>query len=135
MNSTNIIAQKYVKENPYRVPHGYFESMPQRIGEKIDQISSPKRSNVYMRSFQTSLRSQLALAASLILMMGLGYGVLRIIIPGFTDSDLSYTENISLFNSYSLLQNDEWEEDLDSEDIISFLTDQGISPNAIAFLD
>lgn len=123
-------------ENPYRVPHGYFEMLPQRIGEKIGQTSTnERRANVHSLSFRKSIRPQLAFAASLILMIGLGYGVVRLITPAHNDSDLSYTEHISLFNSYSLLQDDEWEDALDSEDIISFLTDYGISPNTIAFLD
>lgn len=135
MQRTNIIEQKELRENPYRVPHGYFDLLPQLIGKKIAPPSKQESAPVHSLSFGKSLRSQLALAASFILMMGMGYGVVRLITPNDFDTDLSYTENISLFNSYSLLQGEEWEDELDSEEIISYLTDHGISPNALAFLD
>ena len=126
MLTTHFIKQAHLKENPFRVPHGYFDLLSQQTGERISQIS-PRN--------HFPFRNQLALAASFILMVGLGYGVVKWITPKFDDTDISYTEQYSPFKTYVLLQDEELDEPLDSEQIITFLTEHGISPNTIAFLD
>lgn len=135
MNRLHIIEQKHLKENPFSVPDGYFSLLPQRLHKQISKISAEEYPVVQFSSFKTRLKSQLSLAASLVIMIGMGYAIVHFISPNRSDRDLSYTEYISLFNSYSLLQNDEWENAFDSEDIISYLTDHGISPDAIAYLE
>jgi len=136
MQHRNHIWQIEAKGNPFCVPHGYFDLLPQRMGEKIGPTCTQGRTHLHTTlSFKKRLRAQLSLAASLILMIGLGYGMVRLITPNHADTDLSYTENISLLSSYTLLQDNEWDNALDSEEIISYLTDHGVSPNAIAYLD
>ena len=136
MQTGNNIEQTHLKNNPFRVPQGYFDLLPQQVGQKIAQMSVQEvfddRSGFSIRKI---VRPQLALAASFALMIGLGYGIVRLVTPDFVEVESSNTEHISLFRTYTLLQNDEWEEAFDSEQIIAFLTEQGISPYAIASLD
>jgi len=136
MQSVNNIKHTYLKNNPFRVPNDYFDLLPQQIGEKITQISAHETlAVVQTRSFRKSINAQLALAASFVLMIGIGYGLIRLITPNRTDAELFDPDHISLFNTYTLLQNDEWEKELDSESIITFLTEHRISPYSIAALE
>ena len=126
MQNTHMAEHTDLKNNPFRVPHGYFESLPQLIEQKRVRASTP--------SIRV-ISSRLAYAASFVLLIGLGYGLMRLIVPGLSDNDLPDTENLSLFKTYTLLQHDEQEDSFDSEQIITFLTEHGISPNAVAVLD
>ena len=125
MQTTNNILHTHFKENPFRVPHGYFDSLPQQIGQKMGKTSPQRR----------ILRPQLALAASFALMIGLGYTLVRLITPNRADTEFSYTESVSPFTTYTLLQSDEWNDSLDPESIITFLTEQNISLYAISSID
>ena len=136
MQSVNNIDHTHLKNNPFRVPHGYFDLLPQQVGEKIAQMSAQETYEVASTiSFRKSIRPQLSLAASFVLMIGLGYGLVRLLTPYRGDTELFDTDHISLFKTYTLLQNDEWEEELDSESIITFLTEHRISPYSLAALD
>ena len=136
MKPINIIEHTHLKENPFRVPYGYFDSLSQQTSQQISQFSSEELSGLHSTpSFKKMFVSQLFLAASFVLMLGIGFGLVKMILPNSDDTDLPYTEHISVFSTYTLLQNDDLSEPLDSEEIITFLTEQGISPNAIAFLD
>ena len=136
MRTANFIEHTDLKNNPFRVPHGYFDLLPQQIGQKIAQTSTRNALDVPLGlSFRRILSPQLAWAASFILMIGLGYGIARLTVSDPVDSELFSIDHISLFKTYTLLQCDELDDSLDSEDIIAFLTEHRISPNAIAFLD
>ena len=136
MQTTRDIKHTHLKNNPFSVPDGYFDLLPQYIGQKIAHISTQqtRRIGVDFSVFKR-FNAQLALAASFILMIGLGYGLVRLITPKSVDTDPFDSEPLSVFNTYSLLQDDEWEDSIDSEQIITYLTEHGISPNAIAYLD
>jgi len=128
MQTTKMIERADLKSNPFSVPHGYFDLLPQQIDQKIVK-------GTHRIPFTRAVRLQLAYAASIVLFIGLGYGLLQLITSERSDVDFPYSENISLFKAYTLLQNDDAEEPYDSEQIITFLTEHGISPNAIAVLE
>jgi hypothetical protein len=136
MQTANNIIHAHIKKNPFCVPDGYFESLPQQIGHKMSAVSARNVLGTHsVSSFRKVIRPQLALAASFALMITLGYGLVRLITPHRVENESSYVEHISLFQTYALLQSVEREESLDSESIITFLTDQGISLYAIASID
>jgi hypothetical protein len=136
MQNTNATEHTHLKHNPFRVPHGYFDLLPQRTGQKIVQMSTQEAHDMSLGfSFRKQIIPQLALAASFVLMIGLGFGIVRLATPNLSDTDIFDPDHLSVFKTYTLLQNDEWEETLDSEQIIIFLTEHGISPYAIAALD
>jgi len=136
MQTTYNIAHTHLKKNPFSVPDGYFDLLPQQIGQKIARISTEQTHGAYSGSpVFKRLSAQLALAASFVLMIGLGYGLIRLITPKSVDSDPFDAAPISVFKTYTLLQNDEWEDPIDSEQIITFLTERGISPLAVVSFD
>jgi len=136
MKTINIIEHTHFKENPFRVPQGYFDSLSQQMSQRISLLSSDEISDLHSApSFRKMFVSQLSLAASFVLMLGIGFGLVKMILPKSTDADFPFTDHISVFNTYTLLQNNDLDKPLDSEEIITFLTEKGISPNAIAFLD
>ena len=136
MQTTRDIKYTHLKSNPFSVPDGYFDLLPQYVGQKIAHRSTQQTRRVSM-DFSVFKRfgAQLALAASFVLMIGLGYGIVRLVTPKSVDTDPFDSEPLSVFKTYSLLQDDEWDEPIDSEEIITYLTEHGISPNAIAYLD
>ncbi|MDR2586505.1 MAG: hypothetical protein LBC84_09895 [Prevotellaceae bacterium] len=136
MQHIHKIEHTHLRSNPYGVPQGYFDLLPQQIGQIITQVSASGGQEVGSgSSLRMRLRAQLALAASFVLLIGLGYGIVWLVTPEKVDRDPFNSSSISLFNTYTLLQDDEWEDPIDLEQIITFLTDRGISPNAIAYLD
>jgi len=129
MQTTKIIERAELRNNPFGVPDGYFKLLPQQVKQGVPQ------GKLRLPFEMTGVRYQLAYAASIILFLGLGYGLIQLVTPDRSDADFPYSENISLFKAYTLLHQDDAEEPYDSEQIISFLTEHGISPNAIALLD
>jgi len=140
MQTNTNIERAELKGNPFGVPDGYFELLPQQVKQGVSkgtrqvkmEISQGKRRLPFE---MTAVRYQLAYAASIVLFIGLGYGLIQLVMPDRSDADFPYSENISLFKAYTLLHHDDAEESYDSEQIITFLTEHGISPNAIAVLD
>ena len=66
-----------LKKNPFRVPEGYFDSLEDRIREKIaeeESISSEKPKKFYFH-----IKSAVSMAASLLLLFGLGYGIMTVV--------------------------------------------------------
>lgn len=136
MEKTTNIAFGHVKKNPFTVPSGYFDDLPRRINQQIDLMEENRKPR-FMGLSLKKLSPQLALAASFILMIGLGYGIVRLITPKKTETDpLAIEVYFSRFDAYTLLNSaDDLDDTIDSEQIIAFLTERGISPYAIASLE
>ena len=65
-----------LKRNPFKTPEGYFVSLDSRIRERIteeESASSAKPKGLYFH-----LRSAFNMAASLLLLFGLGYGIMHV---------------------------------------------------------
>jgi len=65
-----------LRRNPFKAPEGYFGSLNDRIRERITEeeaVSSAKPKGLYFH-----LRSAFNMAASLLLLFGLGYGIMSI---------------------------------------------------------
>jgi len=136
----NPLEDPHLKKSPYTAPQGYFEALPGLMRQQVESegYAMPQRQSFRPRLSMKALRNQLALAASLVLLFGLAYGGLYLATPiQVIESDpLALEEGFTPFRSYTLwedLQNEE--EDSDPEEIITFLTENGISPLAIAYLD
>ena len=125
----NIIKSNHLKQNPFLVPSGYFDSLPIQVGQKIG--AKP------VWSVAKTLKPFLSLAASFLVLFGLGYGILTLTTSKRDDVDPLFTESaISQFDSYLLLNNlEEFDEGLDSDEIITYLTEHGVSHFLIAALD
>ena len=64
-----LARQSQWKQQPYTVPEGYFSDLPLRIADSIGEVARPK-----IRRWRT-LRTQVAVAASFLLLLFTGYGV------------------------------------------------------------
>ncbi len=71
------------KENPFRVPEGYFDTLHARIQDRIqnENVSS-------FRKVIRILRSQLALGLYLVLFAAIAYGIIHIVLPEAQDNPL-----------------------------------------------
>jgi len=81
---TGILSgDKKLKENPFSVPEGYFENLSPRI---MSRIESEKNNPAHRRSHWFTLRSQIALAASIIGFALISYVAIKMILPGETNN-------------------------------------------------
>ncbi len=112
--------KKELKENPFRVPGGYFESFPGRLKERIDALE--EHSLPEQRTFRTG-RFRIAMAAAVAGLALLSYTVIRMALPGTGDSgeftNLAILEQAEIFSSdYELAEYlDTGEEVLDEEEV------------------
>ena len=129
-----------LRQNPFGVPEGYFASLQEKIAERVadttPQIAFPALDKRH------SWHSQLAFAASFILLVGMGYGMLKLIAPAtvnnsqLADDDI-YTLIQSVVPSISeatlmdaVLDDNSFvaeTELIGSEDIIDYLSDANLS--------
>ena len=125
----NNIEFSHLKQNPFLTPPGYFDALPDMVAQKIGQKT--------IWSVTTTLRPLLRLAASIIVLLGLGYGTFSLITSKTADMDsLTAGAHISRFDTYMLLNSmDEFDKTYDSEQIITYLTEHGVSRFTIAALD
>lgn len=151
----DILQNKRLKENPYFVPKDYFISVEKEITDKISNIVKEERLvNEEASRIPTSvklLKSMLGLAASFILIFGLGYGVMRITTSNYLNEEKSLSQNdtISLTDEYELLnttlKNHQLEDALQiiseepiqisNEDIEDYLINSDISELSLASLE
>jgi len=136
----NPLEDPQLKKSPYTAPQGYFEALPGLMRQQVESQESamPQRYYFRPRFSMKVFRSQLALAASLVLLIGLAYGGLYLATPRqiVEAETLAIEEGFTPFRSYTLwedFQSDEQQPD--PEEIITFLTENGISPLAVASLD
>lgn len=78
----DILGRSSLKENPFGVPKGYFETMQQEVIEKISAI--PVMEQEYEEpvsqpvTFFTYLKPAIGLAAVFAIVFGMGYGVMKL---------------------------------------------------------
>jgi hypothetical protein len=88
-----------LKQNPFRVPAGYFESFPDRL---MDRISRLDQERVPVRKLVTSHRVRIAIAAAIVGLALISYPVVRIALPGHGETDgainLALMEEMEIFN-------------------------------------
>ena len=129
METINNIKSSHLKKNPFLVPSGYFEALPGEVSQRIeDRVPWSYK----------MIRSQLALAASFLLIIGLGYGLINLITPKSAETDpFAAGAYMSRLDTYILFYSDEDDarETVDAEQIITFLAEHGISPYSITSLD
>ncbi len=129
------------KENPFRVPEGYFDSLPGRISEAVSGEQSGAEAP---RGFFSLLRPQLALAAGFLILVVAGYVAVQLILKPGNGNGNNY-QNIAEYVEFNLDDFDESEimemvggnptekesfADLD-EEIIEYLVNENIDENTI----
>jgi len=129
MKVMSDIESNHLKQNPFLAPSGYFDALPDLVASKIGQRTA--------WSVTATFRPLSRLAASVLVLFGLGYGAFSLITSKTTDMDsLAAGAFISRFDTYMLLNStDESDRIHDSEQIITYLTEHGVSRFSIAALD
>lgn len=74
----DILEEKKLKENPFGVPQGYFESMRQEVMEKISATPVYNPAKAEPATFMTYFKPAFALAAVFAIVFGMGYGAMYI---------------------------------------------------------
>ncbi|HVN58544.1 MAG TPA: hypothetical protein VMT63_09625 [Bacteroidales bacterium] len=89
------------KQNPFRVPEGYFENLNSRIvGKAMGEVQNPDPGK---RTIVRNLRIYILAAASVAILAVAGYAVFHF--PGYEKKDIYTSENI-IVNNNSLDVND-----------------------------
>ncbi|MBR5075334.1 MAG: hypothetical protein IKX26_08960 [Bacteroidales bacterium] len=80
-NRLDILEEERMKQVPFTTPENYFESLEDRIAEKV----FPSEKKEWWTSLGKVIRPALALAASFLIVAGLGWGVMRLTQTARTD--------------------------------------------------
>jgi hypothetical protein len=113
------LQQGSLRENPFRVPEGYFESFPDRLKDRISRLEDDQ---VPVRKLAGSARLRIALAASIIGLALISYPLVRLLAPGDGYSseypDITLLEGAGVFSYDDELAAylDEGENTLDEEE-------------------
>ena len=73
-NRLDILEEERMKQIPFTTPDNYFESLEERIAEKV----FPSEKKGWWPSLGKVLKPALGLAASFLIVAGLGWGVMRL---------------------------------------------------------
>ena len=73
-NRLDILEEERMKQIPFTAPENYFESLEDRIAEKV----FPSEKKGWWTSLGKLLKPALTLAASFLIVAGLGWGVMRL---------------------------------------------------------
>lgn len=74
----DILEDRKLKENPFGVPQGYFESMRQEVMGKISATPVYDSQKAEPATFMTYFKPAFALAAVFAIVFGMGYGAMHI---------------------------------------------------------
>ena len=73
-NRLDILEEERMKQIPFTTPENYFESLEERIAEKV----FPSEKKGWWTSLSKVLKPAIGLAASFLIVAGLGWGVMRL---------------------------------------------------------
>lgn len=73
-NRLDILEDERIKQIPFSAPENYFETLEERIAERV----SPSEKKGWRISLAKTLKPALTLAASFLIIAGLGWGVMRL---------------------------------------------------------
>lgn len=113
------LQQGSLRENPFRVPEGYFDSFPDRLKDRISRLEEDQ---VPVRKLPGSARFRIALAAAIIGLALISYPLFRLLAPGDGSSggypDMALLEEAGVFSYDNELAAylDEGENTLDEEE-------------------
>jgi hypothetical protein len=90
------------KPTPFTVPAHYFETLPEHVAERI---TTPVTHPIFAR--WQSLRTQVAMAASFVLLIGLGFGLVTFLRPEPAKSSVTMQDIIAEIQASDLYAIDE----------------------------
>ncbi len=155
-NIEDILSSQELKENPFGVPKGYFDTMKLEVMKKISAMGPMEQEEVEPAApvtFIAYLKPAISLAAVFAIVFGMGYGVMKITDTYTPETELIGEENVTLTDEEEFISilnitlediytadNHPHEEAsgtiiLDEEVIEQYLIDSGYPSTAIAQLE
>lgn len=121
-----LLDNPHLKENPFSVPEGYFQSVTDQWKKAPAPVPEPNEEGSRLWRF---LRPQLQFAACFALLFGVGYGIMHLIGRPQTEAE---TDEVSALYEYLMpstldleyldrLDDVEAPLDLDEEDMVEYL--------------
>lgn len=112
----DLLKDKSAAGQPFKVPDGYFETLPQRV---VDAARSRRKKSLF-----SIVAPYAAMAASFVLIAAAGSVIIR------KSIERRNIESASVYYSQSLGT----EQDVSEEDIINYLISSGISCNELNYM-
>lgn len=110
--------EKYRSKNPFSVPDGYFESLEDRVMERVQEVKKPKRPSVLQ-----VLKPYLGLAGLFVFAMV----VVQLLLPRFVDENRMLAKKVEQKAPVEQ-EEEEWVFDTDfnpsREEIIEYLSQE-----------
>ena len=153
----DILGRSSLKENPFGVPQGYFENMQQEVMDKIaaTSVADEDIAQAEPVTFFTYLKPAISLAAVFAIIIGLGYGTMKLTgsynndIPesvlsetptetatGLTEDEMISILDVSIEDLIATHSDEEFEEiQINNEEIEEYLIENRISSIQIAMLE
>ena len=118
-NKKTDLQQERLKERPFGVPEGYFESFADRLQERIREEDSSK---VPVRRIGSGSRFRVAMAAAVVGLALISYSIVKITTTGNGSGnnfpEMAFFEEMQIFDDdrylYELIE--EVEEEMDEEE-------------------
>ena len=118
-NKKTDLQQERLKERPFGVPEGYFESFADRLQERIREEDSSK---VPVRRIGSGSRFRVAMAAAVVGLALISYSIIKITTTGNGSGnnfpEMAFFEEMQIFDDdrylYELIE--EVEEEMDEEE-------------------
>lgn len=121
------------KDNPFRTPEGYLDSLEDRLMARIAAETAEEASSKQQKPVWRILKPALTLAAMFALIFGMGYGVLSLThtldrgtdtaAEGYASAEEELIHPVSLINYYQSAEPEEAVE-FDEETLISYLASE-----------
>ena len=118
-NKKTDLQQERLKERPFGVPEGYFESFADRLQERIREEDSSK---IPVRRIGSGSRFRVAMAAAVVGLALISYSIIKITTTGNGSGnnfpEMAFFEEMQIFDDdrylYELIE--EVEEEMDEEE-------------------
>ena len=121
------------KDNPFRTPEGYLDSLEDRLMARIAAETAEEASSKQQKPVWRILKPALTLAAMFALIFGMGYGVLSLthtldrgtgtVTDEYASAEEELIRPISLINYYQTAESEDAVE-FDEETLISYLASE-----------
>ena len=130
----DILKDLASKDNPFRMPEGYLDSLEDRLMARIAEEDAAASTTERQRPVWRILKPALTLAAMFALLFGMGYGVLSLTHTlnrgvgtaapeGVASAEEELIRPISLIDYYQSAESEETSE-LDEETLVSYLASE-----------
>lgn len=95
------LQQDVLKKHPFGVPEGYFDSFPDRLKARMEEL---EKAPVPVRRLNRTIRIRVAVAAAIVILALISYPVIRMTAPG-TGSSGDYA-GLALMEDAGILLSD-----------------------------